>query len=215
MTVATKTVMTIEEELQKATGGKVAANPKNPARYRGNLVRAVSTLGDPEWKKLSSEARDWVNASVDAMEKKEEVPDFPDSTGEFVSEPETEAPERRKAPAPAKATKAEEVEEEEEALKNEEEESEPEAEAKPARKVGRPKAEKAASPAPTERKGRKPGGTAYFRKLMIENPDLSKESLLERTHEAGFPLSEQTVYVTYYETKNTLKVLRELGRLKE
>lgn len=63
--------------------------------YMKRLAVAVGELSDEEWKKLPREAQDWYNEAADAIDKKSDIPAFPDDAKE---EPAT----RRRGAAAAK-----------------------------------------------------------------------------------------------------------------
>ena len=66
--------------------------------YLKRLALGVQDLPDADWNKLSQEAQDWFNAAADAIEKKTDVPEFPDLV---KAEPTT----RRRGSAAAAETK--------------------------------------------------------------------------------------------------------------
>lgn len=64
-------------------------------------------------------------------------------------------------------------------------------------------------------KPKKRAATSTFRRLQIEHPDWDKKKLLEETEKAGFTISPSTADIIFYETKSTLDILNELGKLKK
>ena len=73
---------------------------------------------------------------------------------------------------------------------------------------------KKAAVAASKGEPRKRGGSAFYRRLMILNPDWDKARLIDEMEQNGFHLSAGTLEITYYETKSTLAVLKEEGMLK-
>lgn len=71
------------------------------------LVLAVQELSDAEWDKLSGPAQDWFNSAGTAMNKKKDIPAFPDAEPEAPAEEETKTRRRRSSedeePAKTKA----------------------------------------------------------------------------------------------------------------
>jgi ribosome maturation factor RimP len=68
----------ILSELLEATGIKQNAK-ETDADLKKRVVTAVTELTDAEWAALSSGAQDWFNQAADAINAKEEAPDFPDA----------------------------------------------------------------------------------------------------------------------------------------
>lgn len=70
----------IQKELQDVTGVNPAEDQSiiDPA-YMKKVVKAASKdIPEKDWDKLSEEAKDWVNAAVDAMNEREDIKPYPD-----------------------------------------------------------------------------------------------------------------------------------------
>jgi hypothetical protein len=132
----------IEQELVEATGFEPTKNYERQD-YLAALARAVNDIEEADFDGLTVDAQDWFNAAVKALNKKQELPDFPDA------ETEAEVEEAAEAEEEAEASIAEE---------------EPEAEEKPKKKGASVKQgakaaaadKKAKAEAPKKRKGQPP-----------------------------------------------------------
>jgi len=120
----------LQDELVKASGFEPTKN-YDRQNWLAALARSVNELPEEDFDGLSVEAQDWFNEAVKALNKKKDVPDFPDaepteeaaaddaeteteegdpSDDEDVAEEETPPP---KKAAKGKKAKAEPVEDEE------------------------------------------------------------------------------------------------------
>lgn len=70
----------IQEELVKASGFEATKNYERQD-YLGALLRAVNDIDEATFDDLSVDAQDWFNAAVKALNKKKDLPDFPDLEG--------------------------------------------------------------------------------------------------------------------------------------
>ena len=210
---------------------------ESDAKYRARLVRLANELEETEWKGLSEEAQEWVNAGVKALNKKKDVADFPGAEEEAEEKP-------AKKGKKGKAADEDEEEEEEEAdadedadEEEEEEEEEADEDEKPAKKSkkGRKPAddddadadadEDEEKPAKKSKKGGKEtkrGASMVYRRLLIEhrNSDGSmkegwdKARLLKAVEKEGYSLSKNVAGIVYYDTHACLKVLAEMKLLR-
>ena len=72
---------------------------------------------------------------------------------------------------------------------------------------------KAEAPATNGAPKKKRGAGAYYRRVVILNPDWGKEQLLKAVEDEGFTLSAGSAECMYYEIHGVLKILEELGML--
>lgn len=84
-------------EILKATGLTAQKEGESFDKFSTRLCKAISDLDDKAWGNLSSEAQDWYNSALDAVEADKPVPAFPDAE----EEKKDSAPRRRGAAAPA------------------------------------------------------------------------------------------------------------------
>lgn len=71
----------IEAELVEASGFEPRRNYERQD-YLAALARAIDTMEEDDYDKLSTEAQDWFNEAVKAMNKKKDLPEFPDAATE-------------------------------------------------------------------------------------------------------------------------------------
>lgn len=90
----------IQKELSDATE-VTKKRGQDEQEFLKALIKAVSDLKDPEWNKLSTEAQDWFNEAADLMNKKKDLPAFPDAEA-APAEPATRTRSAKKE-EPAKA----------------------------------------------------------------------------------------------------------------
>lgn len=69
----------IEKELLKATKIKKDQFGKDPQKYFAAIIRASMKVHKDVFDALSDEAADWINNGVEAMNKKDEIDNFPDA----------------------------------------------------------------------------------------------------------------------------------------
>lgn len=75
----------IETALVEATGFEPTKNYERQD-YLAALARAVNDLDEADFDSLEVEAQDWFNLAVKALNKKKDLPDFPDLEGEDEAE---------------------------------------------------------------------------------------------------------------------------------
>ncbi|TXH49518.1 MAG: hypothetical protein E6Q97_22540 [Desulfurellales bacterium] len=68
----------IEKQLAEATE-VTRKRGESDQDYMARLVKGTSELDDASWEKLSPEAQNWFNDAADNLNKKKELPDFPDA----------------------------------------------------------------------------------------------------------------------------------------
>ena len=94
----------IETELVEAAGFEPTRDYERQD-YLAALARAVNEVEEATFDNLSVEAQDWFNSAVKALNKKQDLPEFPDADDEAEAEEETPEAEEEETPAP-KAAKA-------------------------------------------------------------------------------------------------------------
>jgi hypothetical protein len=223
----------IEAEVLEAVGDKHARKDgEAAAKYRARLIRALQELKDSEWNKMAQETQDWANAGVEAIGKKKEVPDFSDApASDDADEDEDEKPAKKSkgGKSSKKSAKAADDEEEEEEEESDEEESEDDAEEeeeeeesdededeKPAKKSkGGKSSKKSAKAAPEKKAAVKKGDGAImvFRKILCKHPKYDRAKALEALSAKGHELADGTARQVFFNTRNTISALEELGML--
>lgn len=199
----------VEVELQTATN--IAPN-KNEERqaYLTRLTTAASELADEDFKKLSKSALAWVDASITAHNEDHPINDFPvveqpDVKEETVTAPTKKKSKKAKAPAEAKP------------------------EAKPKKKVAtpaEPKKKKVTAKPPTtnvqagngkdrsDKPARKVGAQTMIKRMVLKDPQISIDVVVERLEKAGFPISRMAASTIRTGFRHSLKVIQEEGLLK-
>lgn len=71
----------VQKELVEAAGFEPTKNYQRQD-YLAALARAVNEIPEEDFDGLSVEAQDWFNAAVKALNKKQELPEFPDAEAE-------------------------------------------------------------------------------------------------------------------------------------
>lgn len=93
----------IEQEIIKATGFEPRKNYDRPD-YLAAVARHINEVEEDVYDGLSAEAQDWFNSAVKAINKKQDLPDFPDlqANSEDTNEEETseESTETEEEPDP-------------------------------------------------------------------------------------------------------------------
>ena len=179
----------IQKEFIKATGVKPRKN-EDRADYLQRLTVAVSEIEEGDWEDLSEGAQEWFNDEAStAYENQEPIPEFPDMEEE--EEEEAEAPKRRGRPAKKVGKKVAK---------------------KAAKKVAKKAAKKAGKKATAKASSNGGGRTAIveLRKMVIENPDMKPDDLVD----ASGSVSRGTAVTIRYQTLATMKVLRDMGKMK-
>ncbi len=158
------------------------------------LLKSTDKLEDPDYKKLSKDATNYIDSVFTAADAGKPVPEFPDYTADAPKrrrrqKAEESAPEKSEESAPAKA---EEPAPRRRAAKTES----PTADAT--------KAADATAPV----RGAKMFG---FRKLVLENPTLSKAEVFKMSEDIGLGVTKSTAALVHYNTRHTLQVMKQLG----
>jgi hypothetical protein len=171
----------IEKELLAATGLRMSKSEKRQV-FLTRLMRAASKLEDEPWEALSKEAQDWCNDAITAFKNGQEVPDF--------VPPEAPADEEDQAP---EDSVSEDITEDGEII------------TKPKKK-----AEVVAKPKKSATPMRKLTATHLIKRLVINEPSISVNDLIDRLKDEGFKVSGVTVATLRSDTRDTLRVLNEL-----
>lgn len=80
----------IERDLIKASGYKAQRKFADRQDYLKSILNAVSKLEDDDFNVLKDEAADWVNAAVEAVNSRDDIPDFDEDTTQTEDDPEPE-----------------------------------------------------------------------------------------------------------------------------
>lgn len=175
----------VEKELIKATGVKAIKGKREP--FLNALHDAVQELDDDSWEKLSDGAQKWANRAASAVKKKKAIPDF-EVAAVGDDKDEAESP-------PAKSTKK----------KAKAADKAPPKKAKAAAKDNKTKAKEVTKPS---------GVKVRIKELVIADPLISVEGIVEQLGKAGGEVSRVTVSNIRAEFRHSLKVLQEHGLLK-
>lgn len=184
-----------------------ATRPKNIE----TLCRVIDRLEDPEFARLVPETQNFIDKIYDALQNRQPVPEFPD----YVED----APARRRRRAPVEAADDAPPARTRRAAPPVQEELPP----------ARPVVDTApvAAPAPAATNGvaaaaapkGNPKGSKFargermyqFRKLVLENPTMTKKEAFARQQELEIHVSESTTNLIFYNTRDTVKTLKRLG----
>lgn len=198
----------IKAELLAATKLKQTKG-EEPSAFAERVVRAASAFEDSVWEKLSNEAQLWVNAGVEAIEKKTAVQVLPELQGE--DEPEAAA-------EPAQTAAAGEDPDAEEPAQS------------PANTKGSAMAKQkkvtaaaAAEPAEAATKGKKNGAAksaapakpkgesavTAIRKVIIKKPNATSEQIKASIAAKHPDISDGTINTTRAGTRAVLALLPE------
>lgn len=146
----------VEKELLEATNFKPKREYPDRQDYLAAVARATDDLSKDDFDALSNEAADWFNAACEALNDKDEIPDFDGTLGEHPS-----SSDQDKEP--------DDEDEGEDVLGNDEEETdEEEGEVEPAPKAAKPN-KKAAKPTKA-----KPEPAPKAKKEKAREPDPSE-----------------------------------------
>ena len=181
----------IEKELVKVTGLKKKKGEKDQ-KWLARLAKAAAGLDEEVWEELDEDTQEWVNAATTALNDKDDIPAFDALEDEDDDEDDDSD------------------DEDEDDDEDDEDEDEDDEDEKPAPKA-KPKAKAKASDKPK----RKPGAGKAYRAIMLGRDTLGDKedmaSILEEIREDGYTLSENSAYITYYETIATLRALKDAG----
>lgn len=220
----------IETELVEAVEGFKAKAKEDRQEYLTRLIVAVQKLDDDEWEKISSKAQKWHVAGAKADNDEKPIPEFPDLVDDDEAEEETPKKSR------AKAAKDEEDDAGDTAggeTDDEEEDDDVKTTAKkkaPAKKAAAEKeapakkkalaAEKEAAPAKKKAADEKPaksgkveGIKVDIKKMVIKKPSITAEEIYEALGGKKAELSKVTISAVRSETRHTLRVLNDMGKL--
>ncbi len=160
--------------------------------YLKRLMTAAEALGEDGWEELGGTpgAQEWVNAAVEADKGDKDIPDIP---GRAEPEPEeaevkeTKDPKAGKKPAPTPAASSKKA-------------VPPAAKARP---VGKPDVPG------------KAGSVAAIIQLLLKDAQMSVADLMVALEKKGYTPTLATVGMTRAHTRQTFRVLKEAGHLKQ
>jgi len=207
----------IEQEILKVTSEGSQGAEESVQKYRARLVRAVSDLEDAEWEELSLDVQDWVNSGVEAIERKELVPAFPEeepsADDENAEEPELEE-------EPLAEDGKEKSESEEEPLAEDEKSEEPEKTKGGGKRKSQPEKTKGggkrkSQPEKTKGGGKKKSSYELFMEAVVEDPERNRSEILKDLAERGHDLKDSTAQVAQSNVRRVMRMLEDAGRLKD
>jgi len=223
----------IEQEILKVTSEGSQGAEESVQKYRARLVRAVSDLEDAEWEELSLDVQDWVNSGVEAIERKELVPAFPEeepsADDENAEEPELEeepsaddenAEEPELEEEPLAEDGKEKSESEEEPLAEDEKSEEPEKTKGGGKRKSQPEKTKGggkrkSQPEKTKGGGKKKSSYELFMEAVVEDPERNRSEILKDLAERGHDLKDSTAQVAQSNVRRVMRMLEDAGRLKD
>lgn len=223
-------MITTEEALLRKM---VATKPKakEPREdFLARLLDGVEKLEDKDWEKMGQEpggtaAQQWCNDAVDARKGEKELPDFvaaadeeadaeddaegeADDVAEDEAEDEAGAADDDEEDKPVKKAKAKVVAKTKVKAKAAKvAKAEPEEKEAPAKSL-RAKSAKLPSNGPID------GIKVRIKDLVIDEPNIPLEDLLAKLSKGGDKMSRMTVSSVRSETRHTLRVLKQKGKLK-
>jgi len=227
--------VSIEEELLEATGIKGPKKGEDLQDYFGRLIDAVQDLKDPEWDKIGDPAQKWVNAGATSIKAKEEIENFPDAEPpaeeedppartsrrggkdkEDDAEAEAEDPPARGRRNARRGRGDADEGADAEAGDGAEDETETEEESVASKRSAKKSGSRAAAksdkrPAAKEAKDKKPGAQLTIKQLIIRNPKLSSEDVVEKLKAKGLKATLSAVSTIRSGTLQTLRLVKELG----
>lgn len=158
--------------------------------YLRRCVDGVSNLDEKGWASLDTATQQWYNDAAAAVTAKKPIQNFPDETGTATAAPTPRATKIPTNAAPAAAASAE----------------------APATTAA---AASTAAPAATAAtSGKKKGGVAALKRLIISNPAAEKDALSAALVSEGYEIGKSTFESVVYDMKQTMALLEEMGRLK-
>lgn len=181
----------IERELRKATGVKAPAADTKRQPYLRALHDAAQELDDGAWEALSDPAQEWVNAAALAVGKSKDIADFNQASSDDAA---AKKPSKKPA-SKAKADKADKADKLAKAVKP----------AKPAKKKSSKNDEAMARPS---------GVKVRIKELIIDNPLISVDEIVNELGKAGGEVSRVTVSNIRSGFRHSLKVLAMRDKLK-
>jgi hypothetical protein len=195
-------MITAEEALLRK---KTATKPKVKEPREDFLIRLleeVEKLSDDDWEKLGQEpggtaAQKWCNDAVDARKAENSLPDFvaPDENGEVEEQEGDDEEEEKAVVKKAKKVNARS------------------AKAPPEDEDGAPAKVKAAK-VKAAANGPLDGIKVRIKDLVIDEPHITLEDLLAKLSKGGDKMSRMTVSSVRSETRHTLRVLKQRGKLR-
>jgi hypothetical protein len=232
------TMTKIENDLAALLDIKRKKSEKDQAWFK-RLVMGAEEVDEDEWMALPEETQEWRNAGAEALEKGDEIPAPEDSPNESENDTESEdedaeVDDESEEEDNGDAEEDTEDESEDEDMRGHEDEEEtmstksrkapakkaPAKKAAAKGKAAKPIKEKAAkgngkTPEKKARGGKPQGAQAFIRGLIIENPKVTTDELLDAIKKKGFqPMTRFTISTTRSSTMQTLRVAKDLGKLR-
>jgi hypothetical protein len=227
--------MSIETELQKATGKKPSSKEER-MKYVERLVLASQDLSDTDWESLSSPAQKWVNENAKAYKAGKDLTDLPtgdDDDGDKKAN--GKAKDDDKPARSARGRKAAAKDEDDEKVKDDDEAKSKDDDEKPAKAARGRKSKEEDDEKPAAKKtgsgksddkeddDKKPakkassgavkgdGVKVRIKKMLLKDPDMKADVLFDKLREDGEAPSRMTVNGIRAEFRHTLRLLKEQG----
>lgn len=224
----------LEAELVKATGIEAKDGEKR-TKFLARLVRAANGMEEKEWKALSTEAQEWVNAGIEKLNDKHDVDDFKDAKPAKEDKP-AAGKNGKEKPAAKDDDKSDDdaeagdeggddddadAEDEEGGEAKDDDKSDDDAD-KPAsgdkggsKKGGSKKSDKPAAKKggdkPAEKKG--PSAMKRLRSMVIDHLDWDRAKVRKTLDDKGIPIGDQTLSIQFYEVHAIVNELLDKGML--
>lgn len=192
--------MSIEKEILDTIGTKPMKKGGDRQKFLFGVVEQIDALDQDDWNRLSDQAKAWFNGATEAVKSKEDIEDFPEETEEAESS--DDRSERSSGKTKEKAVKT--------AARKK---PAPEKEVSAAKK-GNGKVQ-AAKPAPTRRAsgGGGSGAPDVIRDLVISNPAISTQDLVDKLEKKDLHPTRFTVASIKSTTLSIIRKLSDAGYL--
>jgi len=193
--------------------------------FLNRLLDATEQLADEEWDKLGqepggTEAQNWSNNAVTARKEEKPLPDFIAASDE-EEETEDEPHDAEEAEEAEEAGEEEPAEKEEPKVKAKTTKAKSTKAKAPAKApAAKPKPKVAAKEAAPKKLGKKAappsadGIKVRIKAAVIDDPHIALDELLDKLSKGGAKMSRMTVASVRSETRHTLRVLQDMGKLR-
>ena len=227
----------VREELLEATGIKPKKNESEQALMKRVMKKIDADTDETIWSDLSEAAQTWYNDSVDASKSKskklplfseydeadEDEDDDADEGDSDADEDEDDDADEDDSDADDDDADEDDEDEEEDTKSKKKSGKSSKSDKAPAKGKGSKKSDAKSdkkSDKKADKKSGKSGGrgttTATIKTLMVKDPGVSQEDLMEQMQEAGFENpSEMTISTVRADFRHTMKLLAEGGHLSE
>lgn len=190
-------MLSVEQEIVKVTKCKQRRD-QDRQEFLAEVTEQVHNLNDDDWDTLSNAGQEWANRASSSHNKGQSIIDFP-----------TEDDEQEETEDAADAGASEDAAQKE---------AEPEEEGAKDRKAAKSKVKKAKkvkTEKPAKAKLSVLGVKARIKKLIVKNPKVGVQGVLDALTKAGIkPPSRFLTSTIIAEFKHSLKVLQSAGMLK-